>query len=77
MKERRKPNRYKLVRQEVDALIEVMEQIGPIRKEPLKKFYVIKFSIGKIKYSIISQQQTRLPGMILSAISHTIEDRVG
>jgi len=33
-------------------------------------------SVGEIKYSIISQQQMRLPGMILSAISNTIEDRL-
>lgn len=59
-----------------NALMEAMRQLDVITSEPAKIFYIIKFSIGEIKYSIISQQQMRLPGMILSAISNTIEDRV-
>jgi len=59
-----------------DALIEAIRQLDVITREPVKIFYIIRFSIGEIKYSIISQQQMRLPGMILSAISNTIEDRL-
>ena len=56
--------------------MEAIRQLDVITREPVKTFYIIKFSIGEIKYFIISQQQMRLPGMLLSAISNTIEDKV-
>jgi len=82
MEERREYPRYNRDLDEVNAIREVARQLGAIIREPVKRFYRIEFSIGEIKYSIISQQKIRLPRMALFAIinhfdsKRGIEDRV-
>ncbi len=67
---------------EVNALMEVMEQIKSITKEMLnssrlRDFYRVEFSLGGIRYSIITSNPTRLPNMVFSAINGHFDSERG
>ena len=82
MEERRKNSKYRWGKREVDALLEAMKQLVSISIEmennpTLREIYKIEFSIGDIKYSILTKYPTRLPEMIFSAIESHLDSKRG